>query len=270
MARHLESHASVRSTTHRRAGERFVDEEAGTLVRRAIRHVFTGAVRVVVLSGEWREWVTQTMPGTRVLVIPNCVRLPALPARRRQGEAGETVLLFMGRIGRRKGIYDLLHALSILRRERGVAFRLQVGGDGEVERARDLAERLGIGKAVCFKGWLRGQAKDEAFREADLYVLPSYNEGLPMSVLEAMSFGLPVVTTPVGGTGSVVTDGDDGYLVAPGDIHALADRLQLLIENRALRCRMGRAARQTIEQRFSGKVVCAQWAGLYRELLDGE
>ncbi len=101
---------------------------------------------------------------------------------------------------------------------------------------------------------------------ARIYLLPSYNEGLPMSVLEAMAAGLPVITTPVGGIPEAVTDGVEGFLVQPGDVDALAGRLAQLLRDDALTQQMGAAARRKIEQTFSAEAILPHIDALYAGL----
>jgi glycosyltransferase involved in cell wall biosynthesis len=99
-----------------------------------------------------------------------------------------------------------------------------------------------------------------------LYALPSYNEGLPMSVLEAMAAGLPVLATPVGGIPEAVSDGVEGFLVAPGDVAALAARLAQLLQDDGLAQRMGAAARRKVETTFSSQAVLPHVEKMYQEL----
>lgn len=241
----------------------FQGKEVGVLGRFFIRQMFERSSRVVALSEGWKEWLDTQFPVARTLVIPNSV---TLPAQARSTTTCSPTLLFMGRLGQRKGSNDLIRAFATL-----VALfpsaRLILAGDGEIAHARALAEELGISQMVDTPGWVGPNDKAALFQQATAYVLPSYNEGLPMSVLEAMAHGLPVVSTPVGGIPDAITDGDDGFLVPPGDVAALSARLRLLLTDPELALRIGDAARDKIRSRFATDAVIAHWIQLYAALL---
>ena len=242
---------------------RFYSEESLVLVRRLIRYVFEKAARVIVLSEGWKAWASSAFPQARVVSVYNPVVLPELPAF----EARESsTLLFLGRLGARKGALDLIEAMARIRESFPTA-RLWMGGDGDVEGGRRRAATLGLAGQVELLGWVRGAEKQVLLEKATVYVLPSYNEGLPMSVLEAMSAGLPVVSTPVGGIPEAVTDGVEGYLVQPGDIDRLSECLARLLGDADLRRRMGEAGRRKVERLFSADVVIPQFEDVYAELL---
>jgi glycosyltransferase involved in cell wall biosynthesis len=240
----------------------FAEQKCGPLARRVVRFVLRKSARVIALSPQWRMWLENFAPGCRVQVIRNPVMMPPVPGPRPQKTH---VLLFLGRLGENKGIYHLLEAIALLR-PHFPALRLLAGGDGELERVAARAKALGIAEAVEILGWVTGEQKDKLLSAATVYVLPSRNEGLPMSVLEAMSWGLPVITTPVGGIPEAVTHGVEGFLVQPGDALELAEAISKLLVDPELRERMGIAARARIEKQFTAEVIVPQLEALYREL----
>jgi len=125
----------------------------------------------------------------------------------------------------------------------------------------------GLEGRVEVPGPIAEEAKDAAFRAADIYVLPSHVEGMPVGLLEAMSYGLPCVVTPVGGIASVVQDGVNGLLVPPRDSAALASAIEQLVEDPALRRRLGTAARETITRRFNWVTRAQEFIDLYSTVL---
>lgn len=147
--------------------------------------------------------------------------------------------------------------------------RLLIGGNGEVEEARVRATELGLLDSVEFLGWIDGERKSRLLSVADIFVLPSYYEGLPISLLEAMSWGIPIISTTVGGIPELVRDGTSGILIEPGDVHALAHALSTLAADGALRDRMGRAGRSQVAESFSRDVVLPRLEGLYSEVAGG-
>jgi glycosyltransferase involved in cell wall biosynthesis len=227
-----------------------------------IRYVFDHASRVIVLSETWKAWARTISRNPHIVAIYNPVQVP--PVERFQAAATRTVLC-LGRIGHNKGSFDLISATAqVAKAVPDVQVRL--GGDGELERASARAAELGISDRLDLLGWVTGADKDRAVQSARIYALPSYNEGLPMSVLEAMAAGLPVVTTPVGGIPEAVTDGVEGYLVEPGNVAALASRLTELLQDDALASRMGQAARHKIQTTFSTDAILPRIESIYAEL----
>jgi glycosyltransferase involved in cell wall biosynthesis len=242
--------------------QQFYGKESLPVVRRLIRFIFENASRVIVLSDGWREWARMVFPNAKVVAVYNPVVLPAsTPFSGRE----PLTLLFLGRIGERKGAFDLIDAVAQIK-GRFPGIRLLMGGDGEVEVARKRADDLGVSSNVELIGWVSGADKQALLESATVYVLPSYNEGLPMSVLEAMAAGLPVVSTPVGGIPEALHDGVEGFLVQPGNTSALAERLERLLDDASLRQRMGDAARQKVESTFSVGNIVPMIEAIYAEL----
>ncbi len=228
-------------------------------LKRAIVGQLTLATRVVVLSESWRAFVAEIAPTAKPVVVPNYVRVPERPA---QGTGRPVTLLFLGLLGHRKGVFDLLEAFARARASQS-DMKLVLGGNGEIEAATRQAEALGLDDAVSFEGWVGPAEKAALLDAADIYVLPSYNEGLPMSVLEAMAHGLPVITTDVGGLPELVTDGVHGRMIRPGDVVALAAAILALGRDREARRRMGEAGRARVQTHYSRDAVLPRLAELY-------
>ena len=121
-------------------------------------------------------------------------------------------------------------------------------------------------KRLKFTGWVGPSGKRALLEHAAVYALPSYDEGLPLSLLEAMSAGVPVVASPVGGIPEVLADGASGFLVAPGDKGALERALRRLLTERALAARMGAAARETARARYAPERALPVLENLYASL----
>ena len=222
-----------------------------------IRSMFRRAASVVVLGRRDRD-ITLRLLGVRderVIVLNNAVPDPGRRTGRcvRPGEPCH--LLFLGRLSARKGVPDLLHALADTSLH-GLDWRLTLAGDGPLEDYRELAAELGILDRLKFTGWL-GEAEIGALcAEGDVLVLPSYAEGLAMSVLEGLAHGLAVITTPVGAHCEVIEPEVSGLLVPVGDRSALADCLSRVISDVTLRRRLAEGARC----RFQGKFEVGGYA----------
>jgi glycosyltransferase involved in cell wall biosynthesis len=237
---------------------RFYEEECGALRRRAIRFFLERADCIIVLSDSWREWVSTVSRNPRVVCIPNPVLEPAEPTL----PPSRSTILFLGLISREKGIFDLLEAVAAVRAA-VPDVRLVCAGDGDIAAAAEHARRLGISDAVAFPGWLSGAQKDACLQRASVFALPSYAEGMPMSLLEAMAAGIPAVASAVGSVPEVIADGVNGFLIAPGDTGSLERRLCRLLCDGALRSRIAEAGRETVRNRFGADNVVAALERLY-------
>jgi glycosyltransferase involved in cell wall biosynthesis len=227
----------------------FYADECGSWARRFIGSVFDAAALVLALSDQWRDNLLKISPRASIEVLPNAVSLPDVGESTINKSMNQEVL-FVGRLGPRKGIYDLLNAFARIA-PRFPRAHLICAGDGEIDETRSLSNRLGIDDQVECTGWLSTQQTQERFASASIFVLPSYAEGVPMAMLEAMAWNLPIIATPVGGISQVVRSEENGLLVRPGDVDGLADALSRLLREPATRERLGFAARKTIEQSFT-------------------
>lgn len=233
--------------------------------QKLIRSHLEKADRVLVLSESWRAFVSSIAPAARITVVPNYVTVSPLPDRatRRLKD-----ILFLGLIGPRKGTFDLIDSFAEIAPSHADA-RLVIGGNGQVEDAAAQIDRLGLDGQAILAGWVDGPRKAELLAECGIYALPSYNEGLPMSVLEAMAAGLAVVTTRVGGIPELVTDGVDGLLIEPGDKAGLAAALDRLLAEDGFRQRIADAGRARIEAAYSDRTVLPMLHAIYGEVAAG-
>jgi len=175
-------------------------------------------------------------------------------------------LVYIGHLNREKGLYEALQGLR-LACELGVDARLMVAGRGPEEgRLRRYAQALGIAARAAFIGPVFGDEKVKLLSTADLMILPSYAEGLPYALLEAMAAGIPVIATPVGAIPDVVTHGTHGHLVAPRDGRAIAQALVNVNGDREALSWMSRACRRRIRAAYSIDRVAGEFSLLYAEL----
>lgn len=239
----------------------FYEQECGRRARRIVESTFGRAAVVLALSEEWRSNILGICPSAVIEVLPNAVRIPDSAADRCP-RTGLGRILFLGRLGQRKGTFDLVRAFSMLA-NRFPESHLVCAGDGSVDAVRHQAVETGLDLRVECPGWLSvDQARGELAR-ADVFVLPSYAEGLPMSLLEAMASGLPVIASRVGGIPSLVQNGVNGLLIDAGNPAALAGAIESVLADAALRARLGAGARQTIVERYSLESHLARLGHLY-------
>ena len=227
-----------------------------------MRQLLEGAACVIVPCEALRAWVRSCARNANVVCLP--VPVPT-PAPGPEFATRPNVVLFLGRLEAAKGIYDLLEAVA------GIAravpdLRLVCAGHGERVAVARYAERLGIADAVKFTGWVGPSGKRALLETAAVLALPSYEEGMPVSLLEAMSAGVPAVASAVGGVPEVLVDGVSGFLVARGDKASLGRHLRHLLEDRALGARLGAAARESARLRFAPERAVPKLEELYSRL----
>lgn len=208
-------------------------------------------------------------------LIPNGVDTasysPVSPAeqadlRAKLGLDSRPVALFSGRLEPQKGLETLLEAWKLIVAKHPDALLMLAGSGSQEALLLEKAERAGISLSVRFPGQLKPDDLRDYYRVADLFVLPSLAEGLSNALLEAMSCGLPVVATRVGGSEDLVIDGVNGLLVEPGSIQPLADAILRLLEDRPAVLQMGMRARATVESGYSLVRVAERYLELYRGL----
>jgi len=223
------------------------------------------AARVVVLSIEWQHKLESRLPGAQLTVIENGVALP--PFIKTNKTAGEIIVLFLGNLCQRKGIWDLVACAKKLP---FFARLVLVGGEEDPGIAcalRAYLAREGLEDRVELTGPAVGTAKFNWLRNADIFVLPSYAEGVPISMLEAAAAGLPLIVTPVGGIPSVLSGKEHAIFVQPGDRNALSSAMISLIETPALRAKLGNAARKHVLEQYGIDHTARKYLDLYRELI---
>ena len=219
--------------------------------RALLRWVFSLAHEVVVLGDAARAFVQDELrcDPRRVRAVINGVPGPRL-ARRTPDTGVPLRILFLGNLLERKGLSDLLAAFA--RMQTPVSrWSAVIAGGGDIEGYKAKAAALGLGAHVSFFGWARQEQAAELQAQADVLVLPSYDEGLPLVILEAMANGVAVVCTPVGEIPHTLTDGQNALFVPPGDVDAIAAALDRLLGDPGLRRRLEEGGQELYRRAFS-------------------
>ena len=144
--------------------------------------------------------------------------------------------------------------------------QLLLGGDGDIEEVNQIITNEKLERIVKYEGWVSGNKKVELLNMADAYILPSYNEGLPISVLEAMSYELPIISTRVGGIPEILEDGTNGFIMEPGDKKAIKEAIERLMDDEDLRKKMGQKSALMVKAHLPEHVE-KQLKELYDHLL---
>lgn len=230
---------------------------------------------VVALSNYWRTFLLQEVdPRLRVEVVPNTVDPLFAEAvlRREEPRRDGSAVLFVGSLGKRKGVFDILRAIPLVLAEHPNARFLFAGLEdarGEKAEIDRICAEQGLGDAVRFLGRVTGKDKLDLFLGATVFILPSHGENLPYAVIEAMGAGLPLVTTPVGAIPELVEHGRHGLLIEPGDHEALAAGISRLLSDEPLRRAMSAANRERIREGYLPEVAATHFARIYDGLLGG-
>lgn len=214
------------------------------------RRVFSMASHCLVLGHSSRDFVINELqvPADKVEIVINGVPPPALPRRIRHREDPKRIL-FLGNLSERKGVSDLLRALATPGLDYNVA--VSIAGGGDVAHYAEMAEELGISHFVRFEGWVDQEKAAQLISAADVLVLPSYDEGLPLVILEALANSVAVVCTPVGEIKTVLTDGVNAQFVVPGDEGSIASALHKTLSDDNFRHQLEANGHATYQAQFS-------------------
>ena len=210
--------------------------------------LFTGCDLALVLSPSIKRKVEEYIgAGYKVKVLYNpCPTIEeTTPFDRREKE-----ILFAGTLNKNKGYADLITGFSKIAK-RHPDWKVVFAGNGEVEQAKELADKLGIANQCNFLGWVNGEQKDSAFRRASVLCLASYQEGFPMAVLDAWAYGVPIVSTPAGGLIDIVEEGENGLLFEAGNTDQLSEKLEQIISDAALREHIALESRHMADTTFN-------------------
>lgn len=212
---------------------RFKDfyNEASDCKKRRILRTLKEADVLIVLSNSWKEWFKDIgVKEDNIVVLHNITSYPTVMHEAKVKD-GKIHLLFMGEIGQRKGVFDIIRALSKHKDEIDGKLELRIGGNTHESELMKAIEDGGLQDMVKFEGWVGGEKKLQLLNWADVFILPSFNEGLPISILEAMSYGHPIISTPVGGIPEVVENGKNGVMVTPGNDEEIFKAINYYVMN---------------------------------------
>ena len=232
----------------------FVEYYQGVEDKQGITKTLQMCDAMIVLSQSWKEYFASIgMDKGRIYVLNNIVSPPTLLLEKHT-EVGKLHLMYMGEISKRKGGFDLLKAIADNKEYFKDKLVLRMGGnevDGDIKA---YIREHGLSDFVSYEGWIAGRKKIDCLNWEDVYILPSYNEGLPIAILEAMAYSHPVISTPVGGIPEVIKTGENGILVKPGDTNEIANAIKYYIENREEIKKQGNKAYQVVQGFFPEKV----------------
>jgi glycosyltransferase involved in cell wall biosynthesis len=243
--------------------ETFFIELPGIL-KKIFGFIFRRCNALIVLSKTQEKFYIKhlCLDQKRVFVLPNAVSIPQKTPIVTQNR-GTLTLISIGRVGHRKGTFDLIKAFARLPNDLRSKVQLCIAGDGEIEAGERLTGELGLAHQVEFLGWITSERRNKILAAADVFILPSYYEAFPMSILEAMAWGLAIITTPVGGIPDLITSNENGVLVKPGNIEELTTVISVLIQEKQMRLSLGKSAKYTVKS-FDINLYSKNLADLYK------
>lgn len=244
-------------------GSEFMDfyNESSLYVTNIIRNVLENVDLVIALSSQWKDKLLSISKKANIRVLYNATTQKNI----KHISSDSVNVLFMGRLGHRKGVYDILEAAKYIENPKVV---INLYGDGEIEQVNKLIIDNNLEKKVKIGGWISGEKKEEVYNSSDIFILPSYNEGLPMSILEAMSYGLPIIATNIDGIPETIDKEMNGFMIQPGDYKTLAEKIDLLANNKELRLNMGHKSCEIALEKFDINNINQQLCAIYEELIN--
>ncbi|WP_028273565.1 glycosyltransferase [Atopococcus tabaci] len=207
--------------------------------------------KFIVLGNEWANIISKIEPDVDLFLLQNAVKEQEVKV---EWNTEECTYVFLGVLIERKGVLDLVKAVKLLKDNNKWEKRhLLIAGTGEQEyELKKYIEEYGMTKDVTFTGWIDSKTKAQVLSGSQIMVLPSYNEGLPVSILEGMSYGMPIISTNVGDIELAVKDGINGYVVTPGNIELLAEKIDI-VGNLDVFSEMACQSKEIVNRKFSEK-----------------
>lgn len=220
-----------------------------------VNWMFEKASIVLVLGENWKKYILYIVPKANVEILVNSVNVISYKSNLNNERFN---ILFLGALIKRKGIYDLIEVIKLLKEDSlldkyNVCFF--IGGSGIEEiKFKQLINKYELNEYVEMLGWVDKKTKIDLLKKSHLFVLPSYNEGLPVAILEAMNFGLPIISTRVGSINEAVIDNYNGILISPGNKNELKYAIEKIILDKKIWDKYSENSKKNIIEKFDEKI----------------
>lgn len=231
---------------------------------RYVTWVCRSADALVTVSSSFENMLRNYELNERIYRLPNCVEYPKTC---RTDQCHDKLrLVFVGRINEMKGIYDVLDCLYKYKNRLQDKVELHIGGVGDEVRFQKVINDYDISSMVILHGWVKGDEKVKLFCSSDVFIHPSYFESFGIAILEAMSYGLPVITTLIGGIPDLFEDKKSGIAVTPGNVDEICNAILCFVNNRELILQMGSHGRE-IARQFTPSNIEQQLQNIYTKCI---
>ena len=229
-----------------------------------IKSILSKCDCIIALSEEWKIFFEKEVGCRNVTIIENIVSKPEICKISK--DDNKTHFLFFGLISEKKGIFDLVEVINNLPQTDKEKIILHIGGNGEIDKLNNYIHNYNLENTIFYEGFVSGKRKADLFNLANTFILPSYTEGLPITLLEAMTYSLPLISTNVGGIPGILKDKINGYIFEPGDTIHLATIIQNVINSKNDICLMGDKSKEMV-YKFLPEQVDKNLNNLYLNLI---
>lgn len=231
---------------HMHGGEfdKYYWNESNEKKRNKIRKILNYSDVIIALGEKWKKSISEYC-DTKIVVINNAIKTND----KNNYSLESNKIVFLGRLEEAKGVFDLIEAAKkICKQNNEVEFIL--AGNKNEDKIKSIISYNNLTERIKLTGWIGSEEIDKLLKETMIFILPSYNEGMPMSILEAMSYGIPIISTNVGGIPELVKS-ENGILINPGDIEELEKAIEVLIKDEKMRLEISKSNYNIIINRYS-------------------
>lgn len=232
--------------------------------KKLVEKCFDKCQYLVVLSEEWKEKIAIVKTDTPTVVIENYSVIHKDCLRKKTNEIKQ--ILFLGFLTELKGCFDIPEIIEKVIQQCD-KIKVILAGSGEDEKIQEVLKKKKLEKYFVFPGWVKKEEKEELLKTSNLFLLPSYTEAMPMSILEAMGYGLPIIASNVGGIPQLVEDGENGFMVKPGNIDGFSAAILKIIQNDNLSYEMGKNSLEKADEKYSLEAHIQKIKILYETVL---
>jgi len=236
-----------------RSGMSINDYKGSKFMRFYMKTVIKFSSVVICQGSYWLNFYAKmdSKNSSKFIIIHNWIKISQFKKIKHKISDSKFKILYIGWLEEYKGILDLIEALSILKKK-DKNFKCEIYGGGSIEdKIKFKISKYKINDSVFLKGWADKKDKIEAFKQSNIFILPSHFEGFPNSLLEAMSAEMPVIASRVGAVADIINHNINGLIYTPKDISQLAKNIEILMENKSLRSKLALNARNTVMENFT-------------------
>lgn len=240
---------------------------SNVIKRFIIKSIMKSSNVIITLSEQWKQFFNYIINNDNIEVIPNAIDLKKFENIGKYCDRRRKLIniSFLGNINKAKGILDIFKAVPLVVNQYEDC-RFNFAGIIASEIDNECKEMESCNN-VIFYGEIFGERKFKFLSSADIFILPSYTEGLPIAMLEAMASKLPVIATTVGAIPEIIEENKNGYLISPGDYKDLAEKILILAKDKNLRDSMGRNNIKKMRHQYDVKNINEKILNLYKKLL---
>lgn len=229
-----------------------------------VKHIINKADKILILGNYWKEFIGSLISdNSKIEVLYNAVKV----ANKNNYNLLSNNLLFLGVVGKRKGIYDLIEAMKIIKQNKLCKCKLLIYGPDNTTGINDIINENAMNDYIEYKGWLDNKDKIKVLSNTGINILPSYNEGLPMTILETMAHGIPNISTNIAAIPEVLNN-ENGIIIEPGIPEILANKIAELINDNKARKEKSEKSYKLIKKVFSIEQHIKKVETIYKELID--